>query len=201
MVGTELVCGSTFDRHGSRFERPIRLEMLLQGSLLLLLLLGLMAAQQVPVGAPILGAHQHIDQGIDAGGQIDQQIAHYVEDVHIVGTLPDLGHCYRQIADDEPHEYHQNHLQQATILRAHPARIYGRGIRCVTHRDIVRFSWAKTRKGGAQRCGDWVLSTKSYVQTERWVGREMREREIFLLLFRSYTLTPICLSDISISYP
>lgn len=31
--------------HGSRFERPIRFEMLLQGPLLLLLLLGLVAAQ------------------------------------------------------------------------------------------------------------------------------------------------------------
>lgn len=160
-IGTELGCGSTSDPYGSRFERPIRLDVLLEGPLLLLLLLGLMAAQQVPVGAPVLGAHQHIDQRIDAGGQIDQQIAHYIEDVHIVDTLTDLGQRYGQIADEEPHEYHQYHLQQSTILHTHPARIDGRGIRSIPHRHIMRFAWAETRKRGAQRGGDGILSIDS----------------------------------------
>lgn len=77
---------------GSRFSRTIRFEMLLQGPLMLLLLLRLMASQEIPIGSSVLGTHEHIDQWVYAGRQVDQQIAHHIEDVHIVGTLPDLGH-------------------------------------------------------------------------------------------------------------
>jgi len=95
------------------------------------------AAQQVPVGPSVLGTHQDIDQRVDAGGQIDEQVAGDIEPVHLGGALPYFGHRDGQIADDEPHEDHQYHFEQPPVFGTHPARVNGGGIRGVGHGGIV----------------------------------------------------------------
>lgn len=127
--------------------------------LLLLLLIGLAArpaAKEIPIGPPVLGAHQHIDQRIDAGGQVDEQVASYVEPMQLGGTLPDLGHRDGQVADDEPHKDHQYHLEQPPILGAHPSRVNGGGIGGIAHGRVQRFPRTEAGEGGAQRGGNGI---------------------------------------------
>lgn len=66
-------------RHLSESRRglhlPIGLQVLSLCIGLIPLLLGIwraMAAQQVPVSSSVFGAHQHVDQRVDAGGQVDK---------------------------------------------------------------------------------------------------------------------------------
>lgn len=89
------------------------------------------AHQQIPVGLPILGRHDHIDDRIDAGGQIDEQVAHDVQVGVLLDGLEDLGRGDRQIADDEGAQNDEDHFQQTPIFGGHAARIEDRRARCV----------------------------------------------------------------------
>lgn len=40
------------------------------------------AQDQIPVRLPVLGGHHHIDNRVDAGGQVDQQIAQNVDNLN-----------------------------------------------------------------------------------------------------------------------
>ena len=64
----------------------------------------------------VLGAHDDVDDGIDARGQVDEDVAEDVEgpQVHLgAGALDDR---HRQVAHDERHENHQN-LHTSFTLR------------------------------------------------------------------------------------
>ena len=49
---------------------------------------------------PILGAHEDIDDGVDAGGEVDEQLGGDEEGVQ-VGVVQDLDHSDRQVAGQE----------------------------------------------------------------------------------------------------
>lgn len=114
--------------------------------------------QEIPIGASVLGTHQDIDQGIDAGGQIDEKIASDIEPMHLRGTLPDLGHRDGQVADHEPHKDHQYHLEESPVLGAHLAGINGGGVGSVAHGGVVRFPGTEPGEGGAQGSGDRIFT-------------------------------------------
>ena len=52
--------------------------------LLLLFLPGVLSvptSEQGAVGLPVLARHEHVDDGVDAGGQVDQDVAGYGQQV------------------------------------------------------------------------------------------------------------------------
>ena len=81
------------------------------------------AREQVLVGLAVLGAHDHVDDGVDARRQIDQNVADDVEGAQVVILADDLDNGDGHVADDERHENDQDHLQQLAILGCHPARM------------------------------------------------------------------------------
>ena len=52
---------------------------------------------------PILGAHEDIDDGVDAGGEVDEQLGGDEEGVQ-VGVVQDLDNSDRQVAGQEAKE-------------------------------------------------------------------------------------------------
>lgn len=89
------------------------------------------AHQQIPVGLPVLRRHDHINDRIDAGRQIDEQIAHDVQVGVLLDGAEDLGRGDRQIADDEGAEDDEDHFEQTAILGGHATRVEDRGARRV----------------------------------------------------------------------
>ena len=45
-----------------------------------------MACEQVAVGLPVLGRHEHVYDGVGAGAQVDQEVAQHVPE--LVGWVP-----------------------------------------------------------------------------------------------------------------
>lgn len=79
-----------------------------------------MAEHHRLVGLPVLLVHDHIDDGIDAGGEVEEDVAADVETgmLHVlVGHLDD---GYRQIADHKGQEYGQDHLGDAPLIPLSP---------------------------------------------------------------------------------
>lgn len=78
------------------------------------------AHQQVLVRLPVLGAHDHVNDRIDARGQVDEDVRGYVQDVQVVQFVRRLANGDRQVARDKRREYHEDHFQQLFVLRRHP---------------------------------------------------------------------------------
>lgn len=85
----------------------------------LLLFQRTLAHQQVLVRLPVLGAHHHVDDGVDARGQVDEHVRGDVEHVQVVQVVRRFAHGDRQVARDERREYHQDHFQQLFVLGRH----------------------------------------------------------------------------------
>lgn len=83
------------------------------------------AHEQVLVRLPVLGAHDHVDDGVDAGGQVDAHVAGNVEHAVVEVVAEGLGHGDGQVADDERGEDDEDHLEQLAVLGRHAARLAG----------------------------------------------------------------------------
>lgn len=79
------------------------------------------AEEDVLVSASVLGAHDDVYDGIDAGRQVYENVAGNVETPPVDDVLEDFRYRYRQVADEERREYNEYHLQQLLVLRGHLA--------------------------------------------------------------------------------
>lgn len=72
------------------------------------------------VGLPVLLVHDHIDDGVDAGGEVEQDVAADVQAgvLHILVGHLDYGDG--QVADDEGQEDGQHHLGDAPLVALGP---------------------------------------------------------------------------------
>lgn len=69
-----------------------------------------LAHQQVLVRLPVLGAHHHVDDRVDARGQVDEHVRGDVEHVHAAQLVRRFADGDGKVARDERREYHQDHL-------------------------------------------------------------------------------------------
>lgn len=107
------------------------------------------AHEQIPVGLPILGRHHHIYDGIDARGQVDEQVAHDVHHRHSV----QCGHNFRyrdgKIADQKRNKYDHDHFEQTPVFGCHATRIENGRARCVHGRRFANDEAAHAAAGEA----------------------------------------------------
>lgn len=80
--------------------------------------------QQIFVRLSVLGTHHHIDDRIDTGGQVDEQVANYVHKMVPSHRLKDFVDGNWQVADDKRNKNHQNHFQQPAVFSGHSARVH-----------------------------------------------------------------------------
>lgn len=69
-----------------------------------------LAHQQVLVRLPVLGAHHHVDDRVDARGQVDEHVSGDIEHVHAAQLMRRFADGDGKVARDERCEYHQDHL-------------------------------------------------------------------------------------------
>ena len=80
-----------------------------------------LAKKDVFIRAAVLGAHDDVDDGVDAGRQVDEYVAGDVEAAPVHRVAVELGDGDGQVADEEGHEDHADHLQELAVLRRHVA--------------------------------------------------------------------------------
>lgn len=68
------------------------------------------------VGLPVLLVHDHIDDGIDAGGKVEHYVAEDVEAGIVDVLVGHLDHRYGQVAGDEGQKDGQHHLRDAPLV-------------------------------------------------------------------------------------
>lgn len=86
----------------------------------LLLFQRTLAHQQILVRLPVLRAHDHVNDRIDARGQVYEYVRGDVQHVQVVQLVRRFAYGDRQVARDERREYHENHFQQLFVFRRHP---------------------------------------------------------------------------------
>ena len=82
-----------------------------------------LAGEEVLVGLSIFRAHDYVDDGVDASGQVDEHVACNVQSsqVHFFAQTLDDGDGH--VAHDKGHEDDQNHLEKFSVLGRHPTRV------------------------------------------------------------------------------
>lgn len=78
----------------------------------------LSAQKEVRISLPVVTGHQHINQRIDTGGHVDQQVAKNIPR-GVVCFDHSLENGYGQVAKDKGAKNYQNHPQQLPVLIGH----------------------------------------------------------------------------------
>lgn len=84
------------------------------------------AQNQIPIGLSVLGGHDHVNDGIHAGGQVDEQVAQNIHYMVVDQRTVDLGHGNWQVAHEKGDEDDEDHFEESPVLRCHFPRINGR---------------------------------------------------------------------------
>lgn len=111
----------------------------------------LLAREQIFVRLAVLRAHHHVNDWIDAGGQVDEHVAEHVHrpaEVHLFAQRLDDrdGH----VAHDERNEDDEYHLEQLAVLGRHLARVPSSGERRFVSRRAPMEGAAHLRQRRAQ---------------------------------------------------